>query len=391
MMQTAEDLSTWVGTSDACGALGIARATYYRHRHSSGLDKPQSSCRRISPRALSAEQHQDMLDELHCPRFVDQAPRQVFAGLLDEGKYICSVRTMYRILEQEGEVRERRNQLRHPVYKKPELLATGPNEVWSWDITKLLGPVKWTYFYLYVILDIFSRYVVGWMVAERESANLAKHLIEETCCKQEIVPGQLMLHSDRGSPMKAQSLAKLLGTLGVTKSYSRPHVSDDNPFSESQFKTLKYRPDFPKRFGSIQDALQFCRHFFEWYNQHHYHSALALLTPEDVHYGRAERVITERQKVLTRFYEAHPERFVNGPPKHPALAAEVWINPPPTKTTHEVAPGATFATLDDLEGHPVFNTYSDPSNVDANSLATLEVDQHGGNYTKFQESVSQNH
>jgi putative transposase len=332
-----------------------------------------------------------MLDELHSPRFVDQAPRQVFAGLLDEGKYICSVRTMYRILEQEGEVRERRNQLQHPEYKKPELLATGPNEVWSWDITKLLGPVKWTYFYLYVILDIFSRYVVGWMVAERENANLANYLIEETCCKQDIAPGQLMLHSDRGSPMKAKSLAMLLGTLGVTKSYGRPHVSDDNPFSESQFKTLKYRPDFPKRFGSIQDALQFCRHFFEWYNRQHYHSALALLTPQDVHYGRAEQIIAERQRVLTRFYEAHPERFVNGPPKHPALAAEVWINPPPSKTTREVAPGATFATSDDLEGHPILNTYSDPSDVDVKSLASLEVDLHGGNYTKFQELVSQNH
>ena len=332
-----------------------------------------------------------MLDELHSPRFVDQAPRQVFAGLLDEGKYICSVRTMYRILEQEGEVRERRNQLRHPEYKKPELLATGPNEVWSWDITKLLGPVKWTYFYLYVILDIFSRYVVGWMVAERENASLAKYLIEETCCKQDIVAGQLMLHSDRGSPMKAQSLAMLLGTLGVTKSFGRPHVSDDNPFSESQFKTLKYRPDFPKRFGSIQDTLQFCRHFFEWYNQYHYHSALALLTPEDVHYGRTELIIAERQRVLTRFYAAHPERFVNGPPKHPALAAEVWINPPPPKTTREVAPGATFATSDDLEGHPFFNTYSDPSNVEAKSPASIEVGQGGGNFIKFQESVSQNH
>ena len=390
-MQAAEELSVSVGTSEACGALGIARATYYRHHQRSDSDQPPSSRARRSPRALSAEQRQSVLDELHSLRFVDQAPRQIYAALLDEGNYICSVRTIYRILDQEDEVRERRNQLRHPEYKKPELLATGPNEVWSWDITKLLGPVKWTYFYLYVILDIFSRYVVGWMVAERENANLAKYLIEETCCKQDIVPEQLMLHSDRGSPMKAKSLAMLLGTLGVTKSHGRPHVSDDNPFSESQFKTLKYRPDFPKRFGSIQDSLQFCRHFFEWYNRHHYHSALALLTPENVHYGRAEQIIAERQRVLTRFYEAHPERFVNGPPKHPALEAEVWINPPPPKTTLEVAPGATFATSDDLEGHPVFNTYSDPSKVDVTRLVSLEADLQGGNYTKFQEVVSQNH
>jgi putative transposase len=390
-MQAAEELSMWVGTSDACGALGLARSTYYRHMQRSGSDQPPSSRARSSPRALSTEQRQEVLGELHCLRFVDQAPRQVYARLLDEGNYLCSIRTMYRILEQENEVRERRNQLRHPEYKKPELLATGPNQVWSWDITKLLGPVKWTYFYLYVILDIFSRYVVGWMVAERENASLAKRLIEESCCKQEIVPGQLMLHSDRGSPMKAQSLAMFLGTLGVTKSYSRPHVSDDNPFSESQFKTLKYRPDFPKRFGSIQDALQFCRRFFDWYNRQHYHSALALLTPEDVHYGRAEQIIAERQRVLTRFYEAHPERFVNGPPKHPVLASEVWINPSESKTMSENALGGTFPASDDQEGLPAFNICSNPSTVDVSHLVSLEVDLQGGNYTKFQEVVSQNH
>jgi len=389
-MQAAEELSTSVGARDSCRALGIARATYYRYRQHSGDDKLASSYPRSSPRALSAEERQEVLDELHCPRFVDQAPRQIYAMLLDDEIYRCSVRTMYRILEQENELRERRNQLRHPEYKKPELLATRPNQVWSWDITKLLGPVKWTYFYLYVILDIFSRYVVGWMVAERENASLAERLIEETLNKQGIAPGQLTLHSDRGSPMKAKPLALFLADLGVTKTHSRPHVSDDNPFSESQFKTLKYRPDFPSRFGSSQDARQFGRRFFEWYNCEHHHSALALLTPEDVHYGRAEKIITDRQRVLSSFYEAHPERFVNGPPQHPALASEVWINPPARKTTPEVAAGATLETPGDSRGTLIFNTYGDP--VDRSVAARGKiVDLQGEDYTKYQEIVSQNH
>ena len=394
-MQAAEELSTSVGARNSCRALGIARATYYRHRQRSGDGELPSSYPRSSPRSLSVEERQEVLDELHCPRFVDQAPRQIYSMLLDEGIYRCSVRTMYRILEQENELRERRNQLRHPEYKKPELLATGANQVWSWDITKLLGPVKWTYFYLYVILDIFSRYVVGWMVAQQENAGLAERLIEETLYKQGIAPGQLTLHSDRGSPMKAKPLALFLADLGVTKTHSRPHVSDDNPFSESQFKTLKYRPDFPSRFGSTQDARQFGRRFFEWYNGEHHHSALALLTPEDVHYGRAEKIITDRQKVLTRFYEAHPERFVNGPPQHPVLASEVWINPPARKTTRQDAPGATFATSDDPEGLPVINTYSDPSDFAAGRLLVRTgrpaVDLQMGSYTNCEVSVSQNH
>ena len=261
-----------------------------------------------------------VLGELHSMRFVDQAPREIYATLLDEGTYHCSVRTMYRILDQEKELRERRNQRRHPQYKKPELLATGPNQVWSWDITKLRGPVKWSYFYLYVIIDIFSRYVVGWMVAGNENARLAEHLIEETYRKQDIVPGQLMLHSDRGSPMKAKTMTQFLADIGVSKSYSRPHVSDDNPFSESQFKTLKYRPDFPNRFGSVQDSRLFCYRFFDWYNCEHHHFAIVLLTPAEVHYGQAEQIISNRQRVLDQAFEEHPERFVKGPPQHPVLA-----------------------------------------------------------------------
>jgi transposase InsO family protein len=204
-------------------------------------------------------------------------PGAVFATLLDEGVYHCSLRTMYRILDEAGETRERRDQLTHPAYQKPELLATGPNQLWSWDITKLKGHAKWTYFYLYVILDVFSRYVVGWMVAPRETAELAKRLIADTCDKQNILPDQLTIHADRGSSMTSKPVAFLLADLSVTKSHSRPYVSDDNPYSESHFRTLKYRPDFPERFGCIQDSRAFCQEFFTWYNEEHRHSGIELL------------------------------------------------------------------------------------------------------------------
>ncbi len=234
---------------------------------------------------------------------------------------------MYRILRKSDHIRERRNQLRHPTYRKPELLATSPNEVWSWDITKLMGPAKWSYFHLYVILDIFSRYVVGWTVAYRESASLATRLLEETYHKQEILPGRLTVHADRGPSMRSKAVAHLLGDLGVTKTHSRPHVSNDNPFSESQFKTLKYRPAFPDRFGSIQDARAFCRVFFDWYNNQHHHSGIGLLTPETVHYGGAEDVLEKRRDVMLEAYQRNPQRF-RKPPVIPALPQAVWINPP---------------------------------------------------------------
>jgi putative transposase len=259
---------------------------------------------------------------------VDKAPAEVYATLLDDGIYLCSVRTMYRLLDQHHELRERRNQLRHPVYHKPELLARGPNQVWSWDITKLLGPAKWTYFYLYVILDIFSRYVVGWLLARHENAALAQRLIRETLEKEPVDPQALTIHSDRGSPMKSSTVAQLLATLGVTKSHSRPHCSNDNPFSESQFKTLKYQPQFPDRFGSYEDALAFCRRFVRWYNHEHYHSGLGLLTPDSVHHGQAETVRARRQRVLDAAYADHPERFAKGRPSPSPAPQEVWINPP---------------------------------------------------------------
>jgi putative transposase len=284
--------------------------------------------RSAPPRSLDAQERQQVLDVLHEERFVDKAPAEVYATLLDEGIYLCSIRTMYRILAGESEVRERRDQARHPDYKKPELLATGPNQVWSWDITKLKGPVKWSYFYLYVIMDIYSRCVVGWMVAERESATLAHALIRRTLVKQGIRPGQLTIHADRGSSMTSKHVAMLLSDLGVTKTHSRPHTSNDNPFSEAQFKTLKYRPEFPAEFGSILDARAHCQDFFAWYNKEHRHSGIGLMTPEDVHYGRSAAVEAKRAAVLSSAYLAHPERFVHKPPQPPALPEAAWINPP---------------------------------------------------------------
>jgi putative transposase len=313
-----------VGIRAACSALTVSRAGFYRWR--SPIN--EKAARPKPPLALSSSERCEVLDLLHGDRFVDTAPQAIYATLLDEERYLCSIRTMYRILEDEGELKERRNQLVRPQYVKPELLAQAPNEVWSWDITKLRGPVKWTYYYLYVILDIFSRYVVGWMVAQRELAALARKLIEETMKKQLIQPGQLLIHADRGSSMTSKSVAFLMADLGVTKSHSRPSVSNDNPYSESQFKTMKYRPEFPERFGSIEDARAFARTFFPWYNTEHYHSGLGLMTPEDVHYGRAPHIIKARQEVLLGAYERHPERFKGRIPKPDPLPAEVWINKP---------------------------------------------------------------
>jgi putative transposase len=265
---------------------------------------------------------------MHSPRFVDKAPAEVYATLLDEGVYVCSERTMYRLLAEAGEVRERRDQLLHPPAPCPQLVARAPNQVWSWDITKLKGPRKWLLFYLYVVLDIFSRYVVGWMLADRENGALAQKLLRETFSKQGIAEGTLTVHADRGSPMTSKDLRDLLDDLGVARSHSRPHVSNDNPFSESQFKTLKYRPEFPDRFASFEQAQALCRRFFRWYNHEHHHSGIAYLTPADVHDGRAGEILEARDHVLRAAYHKHPERFVHGPPASRRLPSEVWINPP---------------------------------------------------------------
>ena len=280
------------------------------------------------PRRLSPEQTQAVLDILHEPRFIDQSPMEIYAQLLDEDQYLCSIRTMYRILGRNAEVRDRRRQREHPKFSKPELIATAPNKVWSWDITKLHGPAKWTYFYLYVVLDIFSRKAVGWLLAERESASLASRLVAEICEREGINQGDLLLHMDRGPAMKSKLLSQTLGILGVTKSHSRPYVSDDNPFSESQFKTLKYRPDFPERFASLAEAEAFCRDFFAWYNHEHHHVSLGLMTPHDIHAGLAHEKWDRRAKVLAQAYASHPERYPRGCPKPPPLPTEVWINKP---------------------------------------------------------------
>jgi putative transposase len=323
-MQATQALSQQVGISAACEALEIARASFYRELKPKAVIHNRPS----PPRKLSVTEREVVLEQLHSSRFVDKSPQEVYATLLDEGTYLCSISSLYRILSDCQEVRERRNQLSPTLYRKPELLATAPNMVWSWDITKLKGPAKWSYFYLYVILDIFSRYVVGWMVAERESAQLAQQLIEQTCLKQSIQPAQLTIHADRGSSMRSKPVAALLADLGITKTHSRPYVSNDNPYSESQFKTFKYRPGFPDRFGSVMDARSFCHPFFTWYNTEHHHSGIALLTPDVVHYGLAPDFIAARQLTLLAAYSAHPERFVRHLPQPLQLPAAVWINPP---------------------------------------------------------------
>jgi putative transposase len=344
-MHAAKELAAEVGIQPACAALAVSRATFYRRDEGKPRRPLPAATRRRSPRGLSPDEQQAVLAALHEPRFVDRAPAAIYAQLLDENRYLCSVRTMYRLLHAHQEVRERRAQRRHPEYRKPELLATAPNQVWSWDITKLLGPAKWTYLYLYVILDIFSRYVVGWMLAHRESADLAQRLIRETCAKHDVAPDQLTLHADRGPAMGSQTVAQLLATLGVVKSHSRPHVSNDNPFSESQFKTLKYRPEFPRRFASFDVARAFCGEFFPWYNDQHYHSGLGLFTPAMVHYGQTDQVLADRQQTLWAAYQLHPERFVRQAPRPLAPPKAVWINPPHPNQQKEPALPASLLAL----------------------------------------------
>ncbi len=351
-MQATEELAPQVGIAPLCEAVGLSRASLYRRR------RPGKESLRATPaRALSEPERQQVLQVLHSERFVDAAPAQVHAALLEEGSYLCSLRTMYRILTANGEVRERRDQLQHPHYAKPELVAMAPKQVWSWDITKLKGPAKLVYFHLYVILDIFSRYVVGWMIAEAENAGLAERLIEETCVKQGIEPGHLKLHADRGSPMISKTVAQLLAELGIDKSHGRPHVSNDNPFSEALFKTAKYRPAVPERFTTLDHARAVFRTVFDWYNNQHHHSGIAYLTPAVVHHGRAESVLDARHRARMAAYLAHPERFVNGAPRRQTLPETVWINAP-EKTTRQDAPGSTIVDPDDPEVVPVCRTYA---------------------------------
>jgi transposase InsO family protein len=331
-MQAVTDARDVLSCSQACAALSVSRASYYRAQARASSKTPGSESetghRKASPRALSSDERCTVLGVLHEPRFADLSVPQVWATLLDEEQYLCSKSTMYRILGEHGEVRERRDQLRRPHYSKPELVATAPNQVWSWDITKLRGPQKWTYYYLYVVLDVFSRYAVGWMVARCENAMLAKQLVVESVRKHGVQPRQLTIHSDRGAPMTSKSFALLLADLGITQSLSRPHVSDDNPFSEAHFKTIKYRPEYPDRFGSIEDARDHCVRLFDWYHHQHRHSGLGWMTPADVHFGRVDVVRAQRARGLDAAYRLHPERFVRRAPTPPALPTAVWINPP---------------------------------------------------------------
>ena len=346
-MQVVRTLGPRHGVASTCHALGVPRATYYRALKPKPTPQP-----RDVPRALTAQEQARVLDVLHEERFVDLAPAEIYATLLDESQYLCSERTMYRILAANREVRERRNQLRHPRYAAPELLATRPNELWSWDITKLLGPAKWTYYYLYVIMDVFSRHVVGWMVAECESATLARRLILETAERQGIEAGQLTVHADRGPAMQSKLVAQLLADLGITKTHSRPHVSNDNPYSEAQFKTLKTRPEFPDRFRSSDQARAVCGDILDWYNREHHHVGLGLLTPHDVHYGLADEKIARRAAVLQQAYATHPERFPNGAPSPARPPKEVWINKPRIVTLEPV-PGTT--AKNDAQNRPRTN------------------------------------
>jgi putative transposase len=327
-MTTVQELVPLVGVGAACDALAVPRSRFYRAQQPPCVKRAAGAPKAAPPRALSPDEKAVVRATLNSERFQDLAPREVYASLLDEGTYLCSWRGMYRILAENHELRERRNQLRHPLWVKPQLVASGPNQLWSWDITRLLTLVVGTFYYLYVVLDVYSRYVVGWLLAEQESTELAQQLISATCDKQGIRREQLTLHADHGGPMIAHSLEQLLSDLGVSKTHSRPHVSDDNPYSEAQFKTLKYRPNFPERFGSAPDARAWLQTFFGWYNDDHYHSGLGLLTPASVHYGQAPALLAARQEVLSLAYTAHPERFVKHPPAPEKPPAEVWINRP---------------------------------------------------------------
>ena len=334
MIEAFDTLRSGLDIATACQALGVPRATIYRARQRRRrIEQPRGRRRFTPPLALSATEREHILSVLNSERFADMAPAAIYAALLDEGRYLASIRTMYRLLAAQGQSLERRRQRVHPHYAKPELLATRPNTVWSWDITKLKGPVRWSVYHLYVILDIFSRYIVGWMVALREAAELAERLIADTIAKQNIAPGTLTLHADRGTSMRSKPVAALLIDLDVARTHSRPHVSDDNPYSESQFKTLKYRPEFPERFGSLEDARAHCQGFFHWYNHEHHHSGIGLMTPYAIHCGIADALHAQRAQTLQLAYAAQPLRFKGRMPTPPALPTAAWINPPKKETT----------------------------------------------------------
>ncbi len=380
MKAAVEELAQAIPVTAACAAFGFARSSLYRLRQepTPKIDTPQNHAHH---RALNKSERAQVLDTLHSERFQDSPPRQVWATLLDEGQHLCSVSTMYRLLHEQGESQERRDQRTHPAYARPELLATAPNQLWSWDITWLRGSERLDYYYLYVILDIFSRYVVGWMIAEVESADLAQRLIAESCRKWAIQPDTLTIHADRGAPMTSKAVAQLLEDLGVSKSHSRPYTSNDNPFSEAQFKTMKYRPDYPDRFADMEQARGWAVPFFEWYNNDHRHTSLGLMTPHMVHFGHAAQVTQQRTQVLQTAYERHPERFVNGVPQPPLLPEVVWINPPRPDKEQSAPAGSTVG--DSISP-------STRSVQDYLYEAGSEIQQHIPTLSSFQESCASN-
>jgi putative transposase len=347
-MDVLEALPAALPIAAACRALGASRATLYRHTSPPSVADPTPA--RTPPRKLSDDERAEVLAVMHQERFVDQPPAEVYGALLSEGIFLCSVRTMYRLLAASGETDERRAQRAAHPHAAPELIATAPNEVWTWDITKLAGPVAGVFFYAYVIVDLFSRYIVGWLLAEKENAKLATQFIADTVRLHGIDPDALTLHCDRGSPMKADSMAKLCAKLGVAQSFSRPRVSNDNAFSESQFRTMKYQPDYPGRFGSPLHARGWLEEFVDWHNDHHHHEGLALFTPADVFFGRVAAVAAKRQSALDAAYAAHPERFVRGRPVAELPAATVTINVPLSPDGTPAKPSAL--TPDDAPSPP---------------------------------------
>jgi putative transposase len=332
--QALEDLTPTIGRARACAAVGVNRATWYRRNRLSPAPPRPVRERKRHPRALTADEREEVVATLNSPRFVDTAPAQIWATLLDEGVHLCSESTMYRILRERGEVRERRRQATHPPRVKPELVAHAPNTVWSWDVTKLRGPDRRVFFCLYTMIDIYSRYTVGWMVADREHEELARQFVTETVGRQEANADRLTIHADRGAIQTAKSVAELMADLGVSRSHSRPKTSNDNPYSESQYKTLKYRPDYPTRFASIGHAREWSAEFFDWYHHDHRHSGIGYHTPYDMHHGLAELVRETRAGTLADAYRDHPERFVHGHPEPPRIPTHAWINKPTQHQEH---------------------------------------------------------
>jgi putative transposase len=364
-MDAVKELAPTVGIQQACAALGVPRSSFYRSLRAPRI-RPKVP-RKASPRALTAAERAVLHDYLHSERFVDQAPRTIYATLLDEGIRICHWRTMYRILRADSATRERRAIRRRPVYTKPELLATAPRQVWSWDITFLRGPVPGVHYQLYLVLDIFSRMVVGWLVADREDAALAERVITDACMREQIAPQQLILHADRGASMRSQTLADMLEDLGITRSHSRPTVSNDNPYSEAQFKTMKYCPTYPDRFASQQDADAWVQQFVTWYNTEHRHSGIGFLTPQMLHTGQAHQVTADRQTILDAAYAAHPERFPRGHPTAPTVPTQAWINAP-----QQTDSPSTTATRPPMPP-------AAPGSRDPSAAAPLDAGQSGGN------------